>query len=467
MSLMPGILGRHADCRYCRMAPQQVPGPVLEALRRHARPMADGGATPKPLLDLLGRSRFALLGEASHGTHEFYEQRAQITRDLIEHHRFQAVVIEGDWPDAYRVNRWVRGLDDDGTAKAALGGFERFPEWMWRNSVVRDFVQWLREHNLAQPPWERVGFYGMDLYSLFGSVQAVLRYLERADPEAAQRARLRYACFDHYQQNLQAYGYAAGFGTGFSCEDEVVAQLLEMRRQSGGDGLAIDGDPDALFHAQQNARLVTNAEHYYRSMFKGRVSSWNLRDAHMVETLQALNGHLAERSGRPPRIAVWAHNSHLGDASATAMGEQGEWNVGELMRRRFPGECALLGFTTHSGTVMAAGGWEAPGEVMHVRPALPNSWEAAFHQAGPERFLLMLRDQPQLAQDLAAPMLERAIGVIYLPESERRSHYFSAHLPAQFDAVIHIDETRALEPLRQPSPAAAGAEAPETYPSGV
>jgi erythromycin esterase-like protein len=447
------------------MDSHHVPGALLDALRRHAQPLADGSGTPAPLLQLLGKSRFALLGEASHGTHEFYEERAQITKDLITQHRFQAAVIEGDWPDAYRVNRWVRGLDDDGSAAAALAGFERFPAWMWRNTVVRDFVQWLREHNMAQPPWERVGFYGMDLYSLFGSVQAVLHYLDRADPEAAQRARLRYACFDHFQQDLQAYGYAAGFGTGFSCEDEVVAQLLEMRRSPANAAPEVDGDPDALFHAQQNARLVTNAEQYYRSMFKGRVSSWNLRDAHMVETLHALSGHLAERSGRTPRIAVWAHNSHLGDASATAMGEQGEWNVGELMRRRFPGECALLGFTTHSGTVMAASNWDEPGQVMQVRPALPHSWEAAFHQVGPDRFLLMLRDAPELAQ--AAPMLERAIGVIYLPESERRSHYFRARLAAQFDAVIHMDETRALEPLPEPGTATAAVEAPETYPSGV
>ncbi len=450
------------------MAPAaQFPDALLQAVRQHLQPLEPGVAAPAALLQLLGSARFALLGEASHGTHEFHEQRSRITQELITRHGFRAVVIEGDWPDAYRVNRWVRGLDEEGDAPQALAGFERFPSWMWRNTVLRDFVQWLRDYNLAQPPWERVGFYGMDLYSLFGSARAVLRYLERADPDAALRARLRYACFDHFQQNLQAYGYAAGFGTGFSCEDEVVSQLLEIGRQAAASGPAVDGDPDALFQAQQNARLVTNAEHYYRSMFKGRVSSWNLRDAHMVETLQALSAHLAERSGRPPRMAVWAHNSHLGDASATAMGEQGEWNVGELMRRRFPGECALVGFTTHSGTVMAASAWDGAGEVMRVRPALPGSWESAFHQVGPDRFLLMLRDEPQLQQALSHPLLERAIGVIYQPETERRSHYFNARLAAQFDAVIHIDETRAVEPLADPAPAQAGAEAPETYPSGV
>lgn len=448
------------------MAFLRSPSAALDAVRSHARPLGPQLDGLAPLLELLVGNRFALLGEASHGTHEFYAQRAEITKRLITSQACQAVVIEGDWPDAYRVNRWVRGLDRDGTAAEALSGFERFPTWMWRNTAVRDFVHWLRDHNQAQPPGDRVGFYGMDLYSLVASIQAVLRYLEQADPEAARRARLRYACFDHFQQNLQAYGYTAGFGTGFSCEDEVVAQLLEMNRQSGATGAPVDGDPDALFHAQQNARLVSSAEHYYRSMFKGRASSWNLRDAHMVETLQALSGHLALRTGRPPRIAVWAHNSHLGDAGATAMAAQGEWNVGELMRKRFPGECALVGFTTHSGTVMAASDWDGPAQVMRVQPALPGSWEALFHQAGGEHFLLMLKGNEPLARALEQPLLERAIGVIYQPQTERRSHYFTAHLPRQFDAVIHLDETTAVRPLQRAA-VPAGAEVPETYPSGV
>ena len=454
------------------MPPVPDPSNLLAMVQRHAHPL-DGAEGLGPLFDgLLAQRRFALLGEASHGTHEFYQQRADITRRLITDHGCRAVVVEGDWPDAYRVNRWVRGLEDDAPGTDPLGGFERFPTWMWRNTVVREFVHWLREYNRAQAPWLRVGFYGMDLYSLHASAAAVLEYLEGADLQAAQRARLRYGCFDHFQQNLQAYGYAAGFGT-FSCEDGVVAQLQELLQARAPAAAPPAGDADALFHAQQNARLVRNAEQYYRAMFKGRASSWNLRDLHMADTLQALSAHLQERTGAPPRLAVWAHNSHLGDASATAMGAQGEWNVGELMRRRHPGECALVGFTTHSGTVRAASEWDAPGRVIEVRPGLPGSWEALFHETRCERFLLMPQEDAALQQALAQPLLERAIGVIYLPESERRSHYFTARLAEQFDAVIHIDRTRALQPLdgaadaADAGPQTAREDLPDTYPSGI
>lgn len=433
---------------------------MLNAIRRQALPLRSG--VPAPLLAALARRRIALLGEASHGTHEFYEWRARITQSLIAEHGCRAVVIEGDWPDAWRINRWVRGLDD-GSAQDALTGFERFPTWMWRNTVVRDFIVWLREFNAGLPPWRQVGFYGMDLYSLFASVREVLAYLERADPEAAQRARRRYACFDHFQQNLQAYGYAAGFGTGFSCEEAVVAQLTDLLRHRVEPD---DGDPDALFHAQQNARLVRNAEQYYRAMFRGRASSWNLRDLHMADTLQALSAHLQERGGAPPRMAVWAHNSHLGDASATGMAEQGEWNVGELMRQRWGDEVFLLGFTTYEGTVRAASEWDEPGQVKRVRPGLPDSWEALFHEVGQPAFLLLPDNDLRAALD--ENLLERAIGVIYLPETERRSHYFTARIGAQFDAVIHIDCTQALEELAEPMhPPPQEVEVPETYPAGV
>ena len=441
---------------------------LLAAVQAHAHPL-DADGLDRLLRGPLAHCRFALLGEASHGTHEFYQVRCEITRRLITDHGLRAVVVEADWPDAWRVNRWVRCLDDEAPPDAdPLRDFQRFPTWMWRNTVVREFIGWLREHNRSQPPWLRVGFYGMDLYSLHASAAAVLAYLEGVDPEAARRARRRYGCFDHFQQNLQAYGYAAGFGT-VSCEDGVVAQLQELLQARGGTVAAPGADPDALFHAQQNARLVRSAEQYYRAMFKGRASSWNLRDLHMADTLQALSAHLQERTGAPPRIAVWAHNSHLGDASATAMGDQGEWNVGELMRRRHPGECALVGFTTDSGTVRAASQWDAPGQVMQVRPGLPGSWEALFHAARCERFLLLPQEDPGLRQALSQPLLERAIGVVYLPESERRSHYFMARLGDQFDAVIHIDQTRALQPLDdgQPQPQARREDLPDTYPSGI
>lgn len=435
------------------------PESLLQAVRGAARPF--GTTVPAELLDQLAARRIALLGEASHGTQEFYELRAAITRVLVTHHGCRAVVIEGDWPDAWRVNRWVRGLDG-GSADDALAGFQRFPTWMWRNTVVRDFIAWLRDHNCGLPPWEQTGVYGMDLYSLFASAQAVLEYLERADPDAAKRARRRYGCFDHFQQDLQAYGYSAGFGTGFSCEDAVVAQLTELMRKAGAGQ---DDDPDALFHARQNARLVRNAEQYYRSMFRGRASSWNLRDLHMADTLQALSSHLQDRSGAPPRMAVWAHNSHLGDARATGMADQGEWNVGELLRKRWDGEVFLLGFTTHEGTVRAATDWDEPGQVKTVQPGLPGSWEALFHEAGHDRFLL-LPDQA-LRRQLDVPLLERAIGVIYRPQTERLSHYFSARLGAQFDAVLHIDRTQAIDELPRSTQPAPPPEVPETYPVGV
>lgn len=431
---------------------------LLDALQPHLLPFRHH--VPDELVRAIGSRRLALLGEASHGTHEFYALRAAITRELIERHGCRAVVVEADGPDAWRVNRWVRGLDG-GSHLDALAGFERFPAWMWRNSVVRDFIGWLRDHNLARPPSERVGLYGMDLYSLFASARGVLAYLERADPEAARRARRRYACFDHYQQNLQAYGHAAGFGTGFSCEDAVVAQLAELLQD---DAPPSEGDADALFHAQQNARLVRNAEHYYRSMFRGRASSWNLRDLHMVDTLQALAIHLGAK-GRPAKLAVWAHNSHLGDCRATAMAREGEWNVGDLARRRWPKDTFLLGFTGYDGTVRAARGWGEPGEVMDVRPALEGSWEELFHAGGHERFVLM--PDAALRSRLDQPLLERAIGVVYLPETERRSHYFSARLAAQFDAVVHVDHTRALDALPSSGKVPSQAEVPETYPVGV
>ena len=293
----------------------------------------------------------------------------------------------------------------------------------------------------------------------------MLDYLDRTDPEAARRARSRYACFDHYGEDSQAYGYAASFGMKASCEDEVVQQLSEMNRRAA-DFLPKTGeDRDDAFFAQQNARLVRNAEEYYRTMFHGRVSSWNLRDSHMVETLQALQRHLAGNGGTP-RMVVWAHNSHLGDASATEMGDLGEWNVGQLCRDRWGRDAMLVGFSTHHGTVTAASEWDGAGERKRVRPGLPGSYEDLFHRCGPERFWLPLRDDATLASLLAARRLQRAIGVIYLPHSERMSHYFHTRLPAQFDAMIHIDATRAVEPL-VPEPEWHAGEPPETYPSGL
>jgi erythromycin esterase-like protein len=438
---------------------------LLDALSRHLVPLTGTLHDHEALLELIGPARFALLGEASHGTREFYRERAAISRRLITEKGFTAIAVEADWPDAWRVNRYVRGLSDDADATAALSGFERFPSWMWRNTEVRDFVEWLRGHNEGRPAVQQVGFYGIDLYSLFRSMQAVLAYLDRTDPDAALRARQRYACFDHAREDSQAYGYAASFGLANSCEDEVVQQLRDMNGRAAGMPSTPGMERDEAFYAQQNARLVRNAEEYYRTMFRGRVSSWNLRDSHMVETLQALDRHLGSEGGLP-KIAVWAHNSHLGDAAATEMGEAGEWNVGQLMRDRYHEQAVLVGFSTHHGTVTAASDWDQPARRKRVRAGLPGSWEDLLHQTATSRFLLPLRDNPALRKVAAPQRLQRAIGVIYRPETERQSHYFMTRLAEQFDALIHIDETSALEPLDH-GPVWHSVEPPETYPSGV
>jgi erythromycin esterase-like protein len=416
------------------------------------------------IVDRIGDARIVLLGEASHGTHDFYALRADITRRLIETNGFRAVAVEGDWPDSRRVHRFVTGKGDDDTADDALSGFRRFPQWMWRNTVVREFVTWMRAHNAPLPAAKRSGFYGLDLYSLHASIDAVLRYLERVDPPAAERARARYACFET-TDDPQQYGYAATRDLIESCEDDVIRQLQELRK-CADDYTGRTGQEDEFFSAEQNARLVANAERYYRSMFRGRASSWNLRDTHMVETLDAVVEQL-ERDG-DARVCVWAHNSHLGDARATQMGRGGELNVGQLVRKKYGNDACLVGFTTYTGTVTAARDWDAIAERRVVRPGLRGSVEELFHRAELPEFLLDLHE-PAVARALSAPLLERAIGVIYRPETERQSHYFEASVSGQFDLVIHLDETRALEPLERTTQWHAGEdlELPETFPSAL
>jgi erythromycin esterase-like protein len=445
---------------------QTITAPLRTTIRDAAHPITGRADDYDLLLDLIGDAQVVLLGEASHGTHEFYRERARITRRLIEEEGFAAVAVEADWPDAYRVNRWVRGRSDDRDGFQALGDFERFPRWMWRNRDVLQFIDWLQRHNAEQPDDRRAGFYGLDLYSLFASMQEVIRFLEKVDPEAAARARYRYSCFDAFGEDTQAYGYAAEFGVTRSCEDQAVQQLLEVQRDRAALAERNGRVPeDDLFYAEQNARLVRNAEEYYRTMFRGRVDSWNLRDRHMSESLDALIGHLG-RGGGHARVVVWEHNSHIGDARATEMGEIGEWNVGQLTRERMGDQSMLVGFTTYSGTVTAASDWDGPAERKRVRPALPESFEALFHTVGIPDFLLPLRGNARLLEALEKPRLERAIGVIYRPESERTSHYFEAQLTRQFDAVIHIDETRAVEPLDATAGDLTG-EPPESFPSGL
>jgi erythromycin esterase-like protein len=438
--------------------------PALRAVQDAARwfePDPDGFG---PLLDALGDARLALIGEATHGTDEFYRIRAALTKALIVRHGFNIVAVEADWPDAYRANRWVRHASDDPDANSALGDFTRFPRWMWRNEAVVDFLQWLRTHNTDRQPAEQAGFYGLDLYSLHASIDAVLAYLQKVDPAAATRARQRYACFEDFAHDTQAYGYATSIGLSPSCEREVLDQLVELRRRAAEyanrDGRVAQ---DEYFFAEQNARLVRNAEEYYRAMFGGRTESWNLRDTHMMETLEALIAWMGRTAGQG-RAVVWAHNSHLGDARATQMGTWGELNLGQLVRQRYGESAWLIGFTTHTGSVTAARDWGDPAERRRVTPSLSGSYERLFHDTDLPRFLLLLR-HGAVREALGTERLERAIGVIYSPETERASHYFRARMPEQFDAVLHVDVTRALVPLERWS--RDEVDLPETYPSGV
>lgn len=434
------------------------------------------------LIEHLGDASIVLLGEATHGTREFYRARAEISKRLIATKGFDAIAVEADWPDALRVSRYVQGSSryhvkprssaPDMLAEEALGNFQRFPQWMWRNTEILALVDWLRAHNQRIEQAERrVGFYGLDLYSLRSSMDAVVRYLSQVDPEAAKRARARYGCFDHLAEDPQRYGYAATFGMKKDCEDEVVRQLIELQsdtqRQLEGrlDGLP-QSEIDELFYAQQNARVAQNAEAYYRSMFHGRDESWNLRDTHMADTLRSLRDHVARSKGSRAKVIVWAHNSHIGDARATEMGERGQLNLGQLVRQQAGDDCFLLGFTTHAGTVTAASDWDAPAELKTVRPSAADSFERLFHHVHAPAFFLPIRGMQRVQELLGERRMERAIGVIYLPETERVSHYFHAYMARQFDAVIHVDQTHALQPLDL-SPHWTPGEVPETYPYGV
>ncbi len=424
------------------------------------------------VLEHIGDASIVLLGEASHGTREFYHVRAEITRRLIDDKGFDALAVEADWPDALRVSRFIQHASQDATAELALGGFQRFPQWMWRNTEVLALINWLRQYNQSdrfiQKPEARIGFFGIDLYSLRKSMDAVVHYLEQVDPPAAQRARARYGCFDHLAEDPQRYGYAATFGLKKNCEQEVVRQLTAMI--AGADQyLAHDGmaASDELFYAQQNARVAKNAEIYYRAMFLGREESWNVRDTHMLATVDALRRHITERKGKPAKIVVWAHNSHIGDARATEMGEHGQLNLGQLARQQFgEHETYLLGFTTHTGSVTAASDWDGVTERKAVRPSMQGSIENLFHETGLGDFFMPIRGHDTVQALLESRRLERAIGVIYLPESERISHYFHAYPAQQFDAIIHLDQTTAVQPLDH-SRHWGHEEVPETYPSGM
>ncbi|HEU4599410.1 MAG TPA: erythromycin esterase family protein, partial [Solirubrobacterales bacterium] len=396
------------------------------------------------------------LGEATHGTSEFYRARAAITRRLIEQHGFTIVAVEADWPDAARIDAYVRHrpiepMDDD--------TFARFPTWMWRNEEVADFVNWLREHNRDLPEERRAEFRGLDVYSLGASIGEVLAYLDKVDPDSAREARSRYGCLSPWQADPARYGRAVLTGQKRPCDEALLRQLQDLLDKRL-DYLKADGG-EAFFDAVQNARIVHAAEHYYRIMYEGSTESWNLRDRHMFDTLQRL---LAQR-GEGAKAVIWAHNSHIGNAAATAMGWQGEFNIGELCRTAYHDDAVLIGFGTDRGTVAAASDWDEPMRVMDVRPARRDSHERVFRDAGLGRFLTDWRpdNRRDLRQILAHPRLERAIGVVYRPETELYSHYFEAILAEQFDAFVWFDETRAVTPLLKGH----GKGMPETYPFGL
>lgn len=408
-----------------------------------------------PLMDRIGSARIVLLGEATHGTSEFYRMRERITRDLIIRKGFRFVAIEADWPDAARVDHYVRHFQYPPSEWTA---FARFPTWMWRNTEVHDFVSWLRKHNGTVERNQRVAFHGLDLYSLYDSIRSVLNYLDEVDPDSARVARERYGCLTPWQRDPATYGHAALTGSYPACEQHVVRALTDLlaKRQAYAEH-----DGERFLDAEQNARLVANAERYYRIMYYGSRASWNLRDSHMFATLK----NLLAFHGPDSKAIVWAHNSHVGNAEATEMAARGEHNLGQLCRQEFGAQAYLVGFGTHSGTVAAASEWDGPMEVKTVRPALPKSYERLCHATGLARFMLGLRGRDDLCgpSGLGKERLERAIGVIYRPETERASHYFQADLPRQFDEYIWFDDTRAVTPLQTTTIRGL----PDTYPFGV
>lgn len=444
---------------------------LVSAIEKEAIPLSGASGDYDTVLNAATGKKFVLIGEASHGTQEFYAIRADITQRLIQEHGFDAVAVEADWPDAYNINRYVSFLGNGHTALESLAGFERFPTWMWRNTEVLNFVEWLYTYNSqCRRPLDKkwpVGFYGLDLYSMGTSIHAVLDYLYKIDPVAARVARERYSCLDHFMDDPQAYGYAAEAELTESCEQEIVMQLVELQRKrheyTERNGFIAE---DAYFYAAQNAKLIKNAEQYYRSMFSSRRSSWNVRDRHMFDTLEDLSGHLGSRLGREAKIIVWAHNSHVGNAAATEMGRHGEVNIGQLVRESYGHNALLVGFSTSHGTVTAASDWDEPAESKTVNLPFPGSYEEAFHHVNCKKFIIDLRKSNGAVDLLMEPRLQRAIGVVYRPLTERQSHYFQASLPEQFDFMIHIDDTTAVQPLETIVHWHRG-EMDETYPYGV
>lgn len=400
------------------------------------------------LSNAIGDARIVLMGEATHGTTEFYQARMLLSEYLIREKGFQAIAIEGDWASAYPVYAYLQGKGRTTRPENSLTAFKRFPEWMWRNTTVLELIENLRRYNdEISAPSQKTGFYGLDLYCLNESMQSVIDYFKIHQPDAVHKVMENYACFDHINIEPQLYSYLIEQNLKHSCVKEVTTQLLEIQRLAFQQ---IDHETEGneqLFYALQNARVIKNAENYYRSMFEPHHVTWNIRDMHMADTLQNIMSHLENNSGKPAKIIVWAHNSHVGDARATEMSGQQEVNLGQLVRERFNSISFSLGFSTAEGTVMAASEWDGPGWQKKINAPIHGSCEWFFHALNEKNFILNLREDTELTHLLKVPLLQRAIGVIYRPETERLSHYFFSRLPYQFDAIVNLDKTTALTPL--------------------
>ena len=443
-----------------RMAHSEPPATaeLLAAVRSLSRPLRTP-ADLDPFLERIGDARYVLLGEASHGTHEYYTWRDALSRRLIQEKDFSFIAVEGDWPDCYRVNRFVKGYpDSDDSAREVLHNFERWPTWMWANEEVVELVEWLRRQNDGRPEGKKVGFYGLDVYSLWDSLYQVLGYLRKHAPRGVPVARRAFQCFEPYGEDVQEYAQATRW-VDESCENEVIGLLGELRRTPRA--YPQDGR-ETHFNAEQNGLVVKNAEHYYRTMVHGGPESWNIRDRHMTETLERLMRH----HGPSAKAIVWEHNTHIGDARFSDMADDGMLNVGQLVREGHANEgVVLVGFGSYRGSVIAGKEWEAPMERMEVPPGRPGSWEDVLHRAGAADRLLLL-DEARGSEEFLEERGHRAIGVVYHPERERYGNYVPTVLPHRYDAFLFMDETEALRPLHEVKPRDEG-EVPETYPSGV
>jgi erythromycin esterase-like protein len=423
----------------------QAPAPdAARTIAAAARPISGGVGDYGDIFPAMAGARRILLGESTHGTHEYYRERARLSERLIREAGVDGVAIEGDWGPTQRVNLYVRGLGSDTSAAQALSGYTRFPQWMWGNEEFRDFIERLRALNMERPAAQRVGVYGMDVYDLYDAADAVTAYLRETDRPAAERARAQYRCFAPYGRDTSRYGQSTQTGRS-SCREEAEKVLAEVRR------LPRPGSPEAAerwFGALRSAASVAAAEAYFRTAYAGSLA-WNVRDQHMERNVEEIAGHLGALTGTPAKLVIWGHNTHSGDARATFAANRGELNLGQLMRQRHGEAAFLVGFFGHEGTVMAADEWDEPGKVFQMRPAMPGSYSHLFHSTGVPAFSLLLRGAREVSDALRGPMQERAIGVVYRPDTERLSHYFEARLSEQFDAAIFFNRSRAVTPLRR------------------